>query len=158
MKILISTLLAAILMVVQADHFDIPEDYKDGEILPDGFFDEHESEKDDKVDETQVPDDEVTVDASNITEEYNTDEIVYEGNELDLIKDVQNPDEMDNKFMGLLMDVNQCFVNIVQKYNISEEIKGMSETVGNKEFLDRLEGGNSTEVREQISESITPIF
>jgi hypothetical protein len=34
----------------------------------------------------------------------------------------------------------------------------MSETVGNKEFLQRLEGGNATEVREQISESITPIF
>ena len=150
MKILLSTLLAAILMVVQADHFDIPEDYKDGDFLPDGFFDDHESEK---VDETDV-----TVDVSNITEEYNTDEIVYDENELDLIKDVQNPDDMENKFMNLLMDVNQCFVNIVQKYNISEEIKGMSETVGNKEFLERLEGGNATEVREQISESITPIF
>jgi hypothetical protein len=150
MKILLSTLLAAILMVVQADHFDIPEDYKDGDFLPDGFFDDHESEKVDETDDT--------VDVSNITEEYNTDEIVYDGNELDLIKDVQNPDDMENKFMNLLMDVNQCFVNIVQKYNISEEIKGMSETVGNKEFLERLEGGNATEVREQISESITPIF
>jgi hypothetical protein len=36
-------------MVVQADHFEIPEDYKDGDFLPDGFFDDHESEK---VDET----------------------------------------------------------------------------------------------------------
>lgn len=141
-------------MVVQADHFDIPEDYKDGDFLPEGFFDDHESQK---ADESQVPDT-VTVDVSNITQEYDTDEIVYDGNELDLIKDVQNPDEMDNQFMSLLLDVNQCFVNIVQKYNISEEIKGMSETVGNKEFLQKLEAGNATEVREQISESITPIF
>jgi len=65
---------------------------------------------------------------------------------------------MNNQFMSLLLDVNQCFVNIVQKYNISEEIKGMSETVGNKEYLQRLESGNASEVREQISESITPIF
>jgi hypothetical protein len=35
-----------------------------------------------------VPEEDDTVDVSNISEEYNTDDIVYEGNELDLIKDV----------------------------------------------------------------------
>jgi hypothetical protein len=26
-----------------ADHLEIPEDFTDGQMLPDGFFDEHES-------------------------------------------------------------------------------------------------------------------
>ena len=61
-------------------------------------------------------------------------------------------------FMSLLHDINECAVKIVYKYNISAEIKAMSEIVADKEYLEKLENGNITEVREQISEAITPMF
>lgn len=60
--------------------------------------------------------------------------------------------------MAMLHDINMCAVKLVHKYNITAEIKAMSEIVANKEYLETLENGNITEVRAQISEAITPMF
>ena len=56
---------------------------------------------------------------------YNDDILPYGEDELI----AQSP------FMSMLHDINMCAVKLVHKYNISAEIKAMSEIVADKEYL-----------------------
>ena len=70
----------------------------------------------------------------------------------------QLPTFNENGFMGLLQDVNSCGVQIVYKYNITEEVKHIYDQVVNPEVLAELENYEEEELKQTILEIVEPMF
>jgi len=60
--------------------------------------------------------------------------------------------------MNMLQDVNSCGVQIVYKYNITNEVKHIYDQVVHPEILAELENHEKEELRETIHDIVGPMF
>ena len=70
----------------------------------------------------------------------------------------QVPEFDENGFMNMLQDVNSCGVQIVYKYNITNEVKHIYDQVVHPEILAELENHEKEELRETIHDIVGPMF
>jgi len=63
-----------------------------------------------------------------------------------------------NGFMNMLQDVNSCGVQIVYKYNLTDEVKHIYDQVVHPEVLGELENNEEEELRETIHDIVGPMF
>ena len=59
--------------------------------------------------------------------------------------------------MALVQDGNQCIANIVDKYDIKDEVKDLLNKVFSDEWIQTVEFGNSDDFNEELAVAIDPL-
>jgi len=83
------------------------------------------------------------------------DEVIRPGDsnyDSDLFADA-SPENQDVVTL-VMADINECAMNIVYKYDLSDEIKAFFESTGTADFIEVMESGTTDEIRAYLAEML----
>ena len=61
------------------------------------------------------------------------------------------------KFTSLVSDGNQCFADVIEKYEIKDEVKSFMNVVFSDEWIQTVEFGNADDFKKELAFAIDPV-